>query len=142
MIYVGKKDIPRVQVLFQQKLQMLQWILLHCTWQHMITKSHLIPNKIQIRSKISNILRFGYHLLWCSVSSRFYDLVLKENSLECKNIRQFLDYPCFRSSNSLASYCTKNFPCTCSILVVDNGNVVFEKVGTQSPTGRICIRTS
>ena len=62
-------------------------------------------------------------------------------SLECRNIRQFLYYPCFRSSNTLASYCTKKFPCTCSVLVVDNGNVVFEKVGTQSPIGRICIRT-
>jgi len=39
------------------------------------------------------------------------------------------------SSNSLASYCAKRLPCTCSVLVVDNGNVVFEKVGTQSLTG-------
>lgn len=39
------------------------------------------------------------------------------------------------SSNSLASYCAKRLPCTCSVLVVDNGNVVFEKVGTQSFTG-------
>lgn len=39
------------------------------------------------------------------------------------------------SSNSLASYCAKWLPCTCSVLVVDNGNVLFEKVGTQSVTG-------
>ncbi|KAH9307982.1 hypothetical protein KI387_035893 [Taxus chinensis] len=41
----------------------------------------------------------------------------------------------FGSSKSLATYCAKNLPCTCSVLVVDNGTVIFEKVGTQSLQG-------
>eukprot|EP01018_Ginkgo_biloba_P019472 Gb_00853 [translate_table: standard] len=39
------------------------------------------------------------------------------------------------SPNALASYCVKRLPSSCSVLLVDNGKVVFEKDGTQSLTG-------